>query len=299
MKKQTKAYLLTILAVTFWGTAASAFKIGLSYVTPFILLFYASLFSTVALFCILLYQGKLGTLKKISARSWLMAAILGGINPFLYYIVLFKAYSLLPGQIAMSLNYGWPLTLTLLSVPILKQPLTKHQLMALFISFIGAVVIATQGQLTAFEDVNILGVILAFGSTFIWAVFWLFNAREELEPVVKLFTGFCFGLLYAALISPVFGGLQLPPLEAFPSLIYIGLFEMGITFAIWLTALQLSSSAARVGNLIYISPFLSLLFLRGIIGEKIHAATFFGLSMIVGSIIYQEIKSRNSAPEGE
>ena len=33
----------------------------------------------------------------------------GFLNPFLYYIILFKAYSLLPAQEALSLNYTWPL----------------------------------------------------------------------------------------------------------------------------------------------------------------------------------------------
>ncbi len=292
MQRQSKAYLLTILAVTFWGTAASAFKIALQYVSPFILLFYSAFFSTLALFLIILFQGKLSELKRIPRRSWLMAALLGFINPFFYYIVLFKAYSLLPGQIAMSLNYGWPLALTLLSVPILHQSLSRAQLLAIVISFAGAVIIATKGQLTAFDEINLTGVGLAIGSTLIWAVFWLVNAREPLDPVLKLFLGFCFGMVYAVLFSPFFGGVEIPQAIAFIPLIYIGLFEMGITFALWLTALQLSSTAARVGNLIYISPFLSLVFLRFIIGEEIHLATFIGLFLIVGSIIYQEIQSR-------
>ena len=75
-------------------------------------------------------------------------------------------------------------------------------------------------------------------------------------------------------------------------LVYVGLFEMGITFVFWLTALRLSTSAARIGNLIYITPFLSLVFLRLVIGEKIHLATWVGLTMIVGSIILQEMYAK-------
>lgn len=292
MKQQTKAYILTVIAVTLWGTAASAFKIALQYVTPFILLFYSALVSTAALFLILLLQGKLGSLRRIQRRSWVMAALLGFINPFSYYIVLFKAYSLLPGQIAMSLNYGWPFALTLLSVPLLKQKLSRAQIMAIGVSFIGAVIIATKGQFFSFGDASTLGVALALSSTLLWAVFWLLNARDGLDPVFKLFLGFTFGLAYTVLISPVFGGLELPPLAAVIPLVYIGLFEMGITFVLWLTALQLSTSAARIGNLVYISPFLSLLFLNLVVGEEIHITTFLGLVLIVGSIIYQETRKK-------
>lgn len=294
MQNQTKAYLLTLIAVTFWGTAATAFKIALQYVTPFILLFYSIVVSAFALLLILIMQGKVNKLASVSSTQIGRAALLGFINPFFYYIVLFKAYSLLPGQIAMSLNYGWPLALTLLSVPILKQSLSRAQLLAMVVSFIGAIIIATKGEFSSFGEVSKLGIVLAFGSTIIWAIFWLLNAKDDLDSVIKLFLGFCFGLLYAIIFSPLFGGLQLPQARAFPALVYIGLFEMGITFVLWLTALQLSSTAARVGNLIYISPFLSLIFLWLVIGEKIHPATFIGLFMIVGSIIYQELSTERT-----
>lgn len=292
MKDQNKAYLLTGMVITFWATAASAFKIALRFVTPYTLLFYSVLVSSIALFIILTAQKKLGQLARMKRQELALAALLGFLNPFLYYVVLFKAYSVLPGQIAMALNYGWPLVLTLLSVPILKQRLTGIQIFAVIVSFLGAVIIATRGKLTGFGDLNSLGVFLAAGSTVIWASFWLLNARDRRDPVVKLFSGFCFGLLFTLLFSPFAGGLILPEARAFAPLVYVGLFEMGITFVLWLTALQLTSSAAKIGILIYITPFFSLLMLRLAVGEQIHPATFIGLVMIVGSILYQGLRSK-------
>ncbi len=293
MSKQTKAYILTLMVVSFWATAASAFKIALRDVSPSTLLFYSTLFSTLTLFAILLIQGKIGLLLKSDRQSLTKSALLGFLNPFLYYVILFKAYSILPGQIAMSLNYGWPLMLTLLSVPILGQSLSKSQLLAVLISFTGAVVISTKGEFLSFGDVSGLGVLLAAGSTLIWAAYWLFNAKDGLDPVVKLFSGFCFGLIYTTLFCLLSGGLELPAAHAWLPLIYIGLFEMSITFALWLTALQLTSSAAKIGNLIYITPFFSLLILNIVVKEQIHPATFIGLSLIIGSILFQTWTSRN------
>ncbi len=292
MKKQTKAYLFTLIAVFFWSTAASAFKIAMQYVTPYMLLFYSTLISSIALLVILILQGKVSELARISRKQVWKAALLGFINPFFYYTVLFKAYSLLPGQIAMSINYAWPLVLTLFSVPILKQSLSRVQLSALVISFVGAIIIATKGQVGNFNELNKFGLCLAFGSTIIWALFWLFNARDGTEPLIKLFLGFCFGLFYSILFSPMFGGLYLPEVKALLPLVYIGFFEMSFTFVLWLTALQLSSTAARIGNLIYIAPFLSLVFLRLTTGEEIHPSTFIGLLLIVGSILFSEIHGK-------
>ncbi|HID01708.1 MAG TPA: DMT family transporter, partial [Desulfobacterales bacterium] len=200
--------------------------------------------------------------------------------------------AILPGQIAMSLNYGWPLVLTLLSVPILGQSLSKSQLLAVLISFVGAVIISTRGNFVSFGDVSQFGVLLAAGSTLIWATYWLFNAKDGLDPVIKLFTGFCFGLFYTTLFCLFTKGIEIPPAQAWLPLIYVGLFEMSITFALWLTALQLTSSAARIGNLIYITPFFSLLILNTVVGEKIYPATFIGLTLIVGSILFQGWMSR-------
>ncbi len=292
---QTKAYLLTSLVVTFWATAASAFKIALRDVTPFTLLFYSTLFSTIVLFSILCAQSKLTLLFNTTMSSLARAALLGFLNPFLYYIIMFKAYAILPGQIAMSLNYGWPLVLTLLSVPILKQSLSKSQLVAVIISFVGAVIISTRGDIFSFGDINRFGVILAASSTLIWAVYWLMNAKDGLDPVVKLFTGFSFGFLYTTLFCLFTEGISIPDPHSWLPLLYVGLFEMSITFTLWLNALQLTTSAVKIGNLIYITPFFSLLILNRVIGEKIYPATFIGLTLIIGSIVFQGwLNSRNT-----
>ncbi|MGI6638990.1 MAG: DMT family transporter [Desulfobulbus sp.] len=286
--QQYSAYLFTGLTILFWGGAASAFKLALAWITPFTLLAYSCLISFLFLFALLAVQGKLGAIARLPAKEMRHALLLGLLNPFLYYIVLFKAYSLLPGQIAMSLNYGWPLVLTLLSVPILGQHLSRSQLAAVTVSFFGAIIIATKGELTSFGGLNGLGLILAAASTLIWAVFWLVNARSNQDPVAQLFLGFGAALVCIILAVPLFGGIELPPLQAVPSLIYVGLFEMGLTFVLWLSALKRAKSAASIGNLIYCTPFLSLIFLRLIVGEAIHSATFIGLVLIVASLLFQE-----------
>ncbi|MHC4323730.1 MAG: EamA family transporter, partial [Planctomycetota bacterium] len=122
MEKQKKAYLYAAVAVLFWATSASAFKICLSpehlNVPVLPLLFGASVVASAALFIYLLLCGKAALLKSLSAADFARSAFLGFLSPFLYYTVLFKAYSLLPAQQAQPLNFVWPLTLVLLSIPI-------------------------------------------------------------------------------------------------------------------------------------------------------------------------------------
>jgi drug/metabolite transporter (DMT)-like permease len=68
----------------------------------------------------------------------------------------------------------------------------------------------------------------------------------------------------------------------------VGAFEMGITFYLWLKALSLAKSTAKLGNIIYVVPFVSLVFINTIVGEKIYWTTVVGLIIIVSSILFQQ-----------
>ncbi len=290
MQDNTKSYFYTSLAILFWATAATAFKIALRHTTPYLLLFYSALFSTLIIFFIMIFQKKIHLLKALKLKDLRVIAILGFLNPFGFYVVVFHAYDLLPGQIALTLNFSWPVMLTILSIPILKQQLNIKQIIAVLISFLGVIIISSKGQMYTLKGVNSFGIFLGVLSTFIWATFWLYNVKNKNDTVVKLFLGFAFGTIYTVLFSPLWGGLKYISLSALYPIIYISFFEMGITFVIWLLALKHASNTAKVSNLIFISPFLSLLFLRIFLGEELYLSTFIGLVLIVTGILYQQRK---------
>lgn len=285
MTDQKKAYLLAGFAVLFWSTAASAFKITLQYLTTVELLFYSSFTATLAIFLILIKQKKIHLIQEYSAKDYLHSIILGFLNPFFYYIILFKAYTLLPGQMAQPLNFVWPLMIVLLSIPLLKQKIKFRSIIAILISFFGVIIISTQGKFSTLNLESPLGVILALFSSIIWALFFIMNVRDKRDEVCKLFFSFAFGFLFTLFIFAFH--FRLPDFKGFLGAIYIGLFEMGITFVIWVRALKLSQTTAQVNNLIYITPFLALVFLNIFIKEKILPSTVVGLVFIISGIILQ------------
>jgi len=118
MDRQKKAYLYAMTAVLLWATVATAFKVSLRYVDPLQLLFLASTVSAAVLLAVLAVRGKLSLLKQYSGKEYLHSAVLGLLNPFLYYVILFRAYELLPAQHAQPVNMTWPIVLVLLSIPI-------------------------------------------------------------------------------------------------------------------------------------------------------------------------------------
>jgi len=290
MHDQKKAYIYGLATVLLWSTVASAFKLSLRYLDPVQLLLYSSIVSTLVLACIAGIQRKVRIIFSYSPQQYLRSAPLGFLNPFLYYIFLFKAYDLLPAQEALCLNYTWAIALVLLSIPILKQKIGIRDITATFICYLGVVIIATHGNILGLRFSSPLGVILALASTVIWAFYWIYNTKDDRDPLAGLLLNFIFGLPFILVYYLLFSSPKVVNFYGLVGAVYVGLFEMGITFVLWLSALKLSENTAKVGNLIFISPFLSLVFIRIFVGEEILISTLLGLVLIIAGLIVQQIK---------
>ncbi len=172
---KNNAYIYASLSILFWGTAATAFKIALQYVRFYELLFWASLTACLYLITVLMIKKEIKVLFTFTKKEYLLSALLGFLNPFLYYIVLFKAYSLLQAQIAQPLNFLWPLTTVLFSAVILKHKINFRNIIALLISFLGIMIISSKGSFSLSKIESLWGVFLALFSSVIWGLFFIIN----------------------------------------------------------------------------------------------------------------------------
>lgn len=283
-----------LAAVLLWSTVATAFKITLEYFTPIQMMVAASLVSALALTAIALYQGKLHSLGRTLMARPLYYLLLGLINPFAYYLVLFKAYDLLPASQAQPLNYSWAITLTLMAALFLGQKIRKQDWIACILGYLGVVVIATKGDIMALQFDNPAGVALALLSTLLWAMYWILNTKNQADPVLGVLLGFLISLPFSFGLSLYTGDWQPVPWQGWAAVSYVGLFEMGVTFVLWLNALKLTRNTARISNLIFISPFISLMLLATIIGEEIHVSTLAGLVLIVCGLLVQQWKGKKT-----
>jgi drug/metabolite transporter (DMT)-like permease len=298
VQRQTRAYLYGLGTVLLWSTVASAFKLALRHLDPLQLLLYSSAVSALALAGILAVRGQLGLALGSLRPQLRRSALLGFLNPFLYYVVLFEAYDRLPAQEAQPLNYTWALTLALLSIPLLKQRLLATDLAAGLVCYAGVLVIATRGEVTSLRLSDPVGVALALGSTVIWALYWIYNTRDELDPVVRLFLNFLLGLPFILVACLVFSSLSWGGIPGLAGAAYVGLVEMGIAFVLWLTALRLAENTSRVGNLIFLSPFISLGLIHLLVGEDIYPSTFVGLVLIVSGLTVQRLGASRKTRTG-
>ncbi|MBI1937557.1 MAG: EamA family transporter [Ignavibacteriales bacterium] len=292
MANKHKSLLFALSAVLFWSTVATAFKLTLAGMSNAQLLFYSSLTSLIVLFFFVLAYSP-NELKQFFKKHHLKNnLVLGFINPFIYYLILFKAYSILPAQEAQPVNLTWPLIISIFSALFLKQKLTVKVMTGMLVSFIGVVVIATRGNIFSLHFHNLYGVILALSSSFIWASFWILNLLDSREESTKLFGAFFFGTIYTGIYIFFFDSFGPVETKYMLGAIYVGLFEMGITFFLWLKALSLSDNKAKTSTVVYLFPVISLFFIALVLEEKLFVSSIIGLVMIVGGILVQQIGNK-------
>lgn len=217
--------------------------------------------------------------------------LLGVLNPFLQYILLFKAYDLLPVQEAQTINFTWALMLTYLSIPLLGHKAKLNDLIAGVICYFGVLVIATKGNPLSLDFSNTYGVFLALLTTVVWSLYWIYNTKIDVNPVVGLFSNFIVAIPLVFIYYLYMEDFVLPDTKGLLGAVYIGLFEMSITFILWLSAMKLTQSTAKIANLIFIAPFLSLIFIYFLVGEKILFATVVGLVLIMIGLLTQQSHS--------
>jgi len=266
-----------LAAVAAWSTVATAFKLGLAVLTPVQLLTLGTLISAA------LFAG-LATARRCWHPSWRTigyGAAFGLVNPFLYYLLLFEAYERLPAQIAQPLNYTWAITLALLAVPVLGQPLTRQLATGIGVGYLGVLLLLSQGRFDAWPSLDWPGVGLALGSTVLWAGYWLTNARVDMAPVTLM--AWSFLLASPLVIAACLAGPGWPALtgERLAYGAWVGLIEMGFSFLLWQQAMRRTRQTGRIGQLIFLSPFLSLVLIGAVVGESIHWTSAAGLGVIV------------------
>lgn len=297
MTSQKQAIVFGLLAVLCWSTVATAFKLSLTYLSPLQLMLLASVVSWLFLVIVVMVQGRIVELLRQPTKTYLRSFVFGLMNPVLYYWLLFSAYDRLPAQEAQAINYSWAIVMSLLAVPLLGQKLSRFDVIAAIFCYLGVLIIATRGDVFGLEFANPRGVLLALASTVVWSLYWIFGRRDQREAVLGLCLNFSFAVPVLLLICWWSGDLTVSaiPWQGFVGGIYVGVFEMGLGFVLWLLAMKRAERTAPVANLIFISPFLSLVFISLLLKESVLSSTVIALLLIMLGLAVQQIGNKASS----
>ncbi|MAS25889.1 MAG: EamA family transporter [Oceanospirillaceae bacterium] len=292
------AVVYALLAVLFWSTVATAFKFALAGLTPRWMLLIAVAVSWGFLSLVLLFKKQLVLAAQELRSNWPVALRRALINPVCYYLILLQAYDLLPAQQAQAINYTWAITMSLLAVPLLGQKLRWPDAVALLLAYCGVLVIATRGDVLGLTFDSLSGVLLALLSTLLWALYWILNTRDsrqgdQADAGRTLWSGFTLAvpllLVITLLVNDVPQWANAQTQQSVAAAVYVGIFEMGLTFLLWQQAMNLTQRTAAISSLIFLSPFLSLVFISQLLGEEVALSTPLGLALILAGLALQKI----------
>jgi drug/metabolite transporter (DMT)-like permease len=192
-------------------------------------------------------------------------------------------------------NYTWAITLAILAWPVLGQRLQPRSLTGIGISYAGVLVIL--GGVDAQPDLSWgwSGVLLAFVSTFVWALYWLLNARSTAAPLPLMTWSFLFATPAIAILCGLIDGWPAWNRSTVPYGLWVGAVEMGVAFLLWQAALNRSRQSGRLGQLILLAPFISLLLIERVLHEPVPTTSWIGLVIVVaGLLLTQSPRARGS-----
>jgi drug/metabolite transporter (DMT)-like permease len=293
-KSARKAFIFALLAVLFWSTCPTAFKLGLRHQDTFQLLTGATFTSTLLLGLFLLPKKRYRELSSFRLPDVWFSFLMGLLNPVAYYLILFKAYTILPAQVAQPLNMIWPIVLVIISIPLLKQRIGWKSIGAMLISFSGIIVLSLQGGSGGKDPENRLGIMLALSTSVIWAIYFIYNTRDKKDPVARLFLNFLFASCLLLVVGLLRGNLIADTARGIATAVYVGIFEMGITFVLWLLAMRYAPATDRISNLVFMAPFINLVIVNMVLKETIFLTTLYGIILLITGILMQNMISRDA-----
>lgn len=292
MLSSTKAYLFALVAVVLFASAAAVAKLLLGGLDNLQLLFFSSFFAMTALLVILVAQKKRVLVSRLSARDWLKLSLLGFIGVFLYHVFYFGSLSFIPAQQALTVNYLWPVLTMLFAIPILKEPFSSRKLAAIMVSFVGVLLVVSQGNFSSIGFGNANGILLAFLGAVFYGLFSAFGKKLSLDTTVSMFVYLTVAFVCSLIAVLFFSSVPVLSLTQWVGVVWLGAFSIGLGFLAWFLALKYGDTA-KIANLVFLSPFVSLVFVFFLVGEAIAWSSVVGLILIVSGIFIQNSRTKS------
>ena len=286
-----RSYLYAGITVLIWSTLATVAKLVLNGMPNFEALAIGSALAFVFLLIVNCINGSIKEMKKYKIKDYLKMAGLGFWGLFLYSALYYYGIAVLGSQEACILNYLWPLMIVLFACLILKEKLTVRKIIAMLLSFAGIVVLTIGGTGMQAEN-RLLGIAACILAAVCYGLFSVLNKKHCMNQNITMMwiwftTGICSfaaGLLFE----------KWQPVEGFQwlGLAWLGVVVNAIAYLLWAIALKRAKDSAKIANLAYLVPFLSIVLSAVVLKERITVNAIVALVLIIGGIVLQSIQKK-------
>lgn len=284
-----KVYMLAAASIFFWSTVATVSKIMLGTFSQYQLLCISALFAGTALLLFNLFTGKLKKITEYRAKDILLMVLIGLCGNFFYYVGYYGGAKLMPASTAFVVNYFWPIMSVLFACIILHEKLTVRKALAFALSFLGVIIISGSNMVSLNTGLLLGTALCLFGATS-YGLFTALTKKFPYDVTVSMMFSFFASFVLSLVINLVMGTdwtMSIPQVLGFA---WNGVFSMAGGSVCWALALS-KGDTAKISNLAYITPVLSLIWVFIVLHEPIVLSTLLGLAVILIGILVQ-IKDR-------
>lgn len=280
-----KQYLFAAIAIVLWATTAAVSKLLLGSLSSMQVLAASCAYASVFLLIICAVRGKLKLLKACKIKDYLIMSGVGMLGVFVYNLLLFMGIACIQASQAMIINYLWPMMAVLAACVLLKERLTLRKSIAVLMSFGGVVIVIAGGQGLSIGG-DLRGVVYCVLAAVSYGLFVVLNKRLPYDKFVSMLVyhvvGFAVSFAFVMLSGE---GLALD-LSQHLGMLWIGVFTYAIAYVAWALAMD-GGATAKIANLAYITPFLSLVWNNLLLKEPVSIRCVIGLVVIVAGIFVQ------------
>lgn len=278
-------YILAGISILLWSTLATVSKLLMASMSGYQVLGVSAAFAALVLFVYNLVTGKLPAMRAYGVKDYLIMVLIGLPGTLFYNLFYYAGAAILPASQAFIINYLWPIMSVFFACILLKEKLTGRKVLAFVISFLGVATVAG-GGLLQFEVRTLRGVALCLGAAVSYGAYTALNQRWSYDKQIAVMVAYGSTFVLCGAIGLIMGApLQLEPGQVF-GLGWNGLCVMAVATTTWAMALDCGNTA-KVSNLAYITPFLSLVWTFLVLHEIPSPWAIGGLCLIVLGIFVQ------------
>lgn len=275
-------YLSLILTTLFWGGTFIAGRILAESVPPADAAFLRFALATISLAVLTrLIDGRLTLPPK---NQLIRLLLLGMTGVFSYNICFFNGLRYIEAGRASLIIALNPLAITICAVLFFGERLSLLQCSGLFISLIGAFFVISNGHPSVLLSGGFgIGEAAILGCVISWTAYSIIGRKvlTSMSPLSAVFYSALFGAIMLFLVTlkdQTLGAMTSYPLDAWLSLLFLGIFGTAVGFSLYYRAIKTIGSA-RSGVFINLVPLFSIVLAWLILGETIKG------SVLVGGII--------------
>jgi len=280
-----KAYIYAASAIIMWSTMPTISKLLLGEMDSYKVLCISALFATVAMLVINFCSKKWSIMKSYSAKDYLKMSAIGLPGVFLYYAFYYTGTENLPAAQAFIINYLWPIMSIVFACILLKEQMTVRKVVAVIMSFLGVFTVAGE-DLIQFNGNTVISMLFCFGAAVCYGFYTVINKKSSYDKQVAMTLAMFTAFIFSLIVAVIRGESLKIGLTQIPGIFWNGVATMALANLAWVLALSYGNTA-KISNLAYITPFMSLVWTFFILGEPVAPLSLIGLCLIVVGIFIQ------------